>query len=91
MGDDGQLAAHLRHDVFQGLLPLGHALVDALAGGAAHIQALYSLVQQELRQGPDRRGADLAVLVIAGVKGGEDTLVFGKVFHVVTPSHKFSP
>ena len=37
VGDDGHLAAHLGHHILQCYLPLGHALIDALAGGAAHI------------------------------------------------------
>ncbi len=46
MGDDGQLASGLGHDVLQHHLALFHTLIDALAGGAAHIQALDALANQ---------------------------------------------
>ena len=61
-------------------------------GGAAHIEALDALIQEIPRQIPDRLGAHLSILVIAGVKSGENTLIFGQVFHNVSFSllnHKF--
>ena len=46
VGNDGELTAHLGHHVFQHQLALGYGLVNALSGGAAHIQALHTLAQQ---------------------------------------------
>ncbi len=85
MGDDGQLAAHLGHYMFQGFLPLGHALVDALAGGAAYVQALNAFIQQIFGQCPDGGSVHAAAFIIAGVKSGENALVFRKISHFITP------
>ena len=81
MGDDGHLAAHLGHDVLQNDLPLGHALVDALAGGAAHIQALDALFQQIFGQSAGAGGADGAVVLVAGVERREHALVLFDIRH----------
>ena len=90
VGDDGQLAAHLGHDVLQHHLALGHALVDALAGGAAHIHALDALGDQVAGQGLDALGGDRAVRCVAGVESRNNTAVFGNVFHTNTPFNNVS-
>ena len=69
------------HHVFQHQLSLGYALVDALAGGAAHIQPLHPLVRQIADKGAHPLRGDGAGLVIAGVKRGDDALVLGEIFH----------
>jgi hypothetical protein len=46
VGDDGQLSAHLVQTASSTVFALLHALVDALAGGAAHIQALHALLSR---------------------------------------------
>ena len=81
MGDDGEPALGRLHHVLQHQLPLGDALVDALAGGAAHVHALDALLDQERRELADRRGADLPVPVIAGVKRGKYALILLNVLH----------
>ena len=81
MGNDGHLPAHLGHDVLQRQLPLLYALIDTLPGGATHIQALDSLVQQMLCQSADSLGADLSLPVIASIERGENPLIFCKIFH----------
>ena len=50
MGDDGQLALGLGHQVLENQLALGDGLVDALAGIC--IQILFCI---ELYRSPDRR------------------------------------
>ena len=81
MGDDGQLALGLSHDVLQDQLPLFLALIDALTGGAANVQALYSLLDKPAGQLPDSLRADVAFLVVAGVERRDDALEFGNVSH----------
>ena len=81
VGDDGHFAAHLGHHVLQDGLALFNALVDALAGGAAHIQALHALVQQVLGKGPGTGGADGTVILVAGIERRENALVFLDVRH----------
>lgn len=51
-GDDNHLALSLGHHVLQHHLALLHALIDALAGGTAHIQAVYALANQVAGQAP---------------------------------------
>ena len=52
VGDDNHLALSLGHHVLQHHLALLHALIDALAGGTAHIQAVYALANQVAGQAP---------------------------------------
>ena len=63
------------------LLALIGVLVDALAGGAAHIHALDALGDQVAGEGFDALHGDIAVLVIAGIERGDNALILGKVFH----------
>ena len=86
MSNDGDLALGLAHHGFQNGLALVHMLVDALAGGAAHIHALDALGDQVAGEGLDALHRDVALCVIAGVKGREHTLIFGDIFHVSNPS-----
>ncbi len=86
MSNDGDLALGLAHHGFQNGLALVHMLVDALAGGAAHIHALDALGDQVAGEGLDALHRDVALSVIAGVKGREHTLIFGDIFHVSNPS-----
>ena len=51
------------------------------AGGAAHIHALDALGDQVAGEGLDALHRDVALSVIAGVKGREHTLIFGDIFH----------
>jgi len=81
MGDDGQLALGFAHHGFQNGLALIHMLVDALAGGAAYIHALDALGDQMAGEGLDALGRNIALCVVAGVKGGDDTLILCNVFH----------
>lgn len=85
MGNDRQLALGLCHHIFQHQLALLLAVVDALTGGAAHIQALHTLVDKPAGQFPDTGGIDGTVCVIASVKRGKNALILGKVFHVTSP------
>ena len=52
VGDDNHLALGLGHHVLQHHLALLHALIDTLAGGTAHIQAVYALANQVAGQAP---------------------------------------
>ena len=81
MGDDGQLALGLSHNILQDHLPFFLALVDALAGGTANVQPLHSLLDKPAGQLPDSLGADVAFLVVAGVERRDDALEFGNVSH----------
>ena len=76
MGDDDDAAFGYSHHVLQQQLALGNRLIDAFTGGAAHIQAHNSLADQILRQRPDPLGGNVSLLVVAGVEGGENPLVF---------------
>ena len=82
VGDDCQLALGFRHDVLQHDLALFLALVDALAGGAANVQALDALVDEPAGQRPDALGVNLALGVITGIKRGNNALVFCNVLHI---------
>src|SRR5699024_11618888 len=75
VGDDDHLALGLGHDVLQHHLALLHALVDALAGGAAHVQTVDALADQVAGQAPHPLRGDVPLVVITGIKGGNDTAV----------------
>ena len=68
MGDDGTLAAHLLHHGLQRAHPFFFFQIDALPGGAAHVQALHALVHQIAGQTARARLADGSLIVVAGVK-----------------------
>ena len=86
VGDDGDLASGLGHHILQDQLALLHALVDALAGGAAHIQALHALADQIAGELPHLGGADGAQIVIACVECRDDALIFAEIAHKsITP------
>ena len=85
VGDDSQLALGFRHDVFQHHLALFLALVDALAGAAADVQAFDALLNEPAGQGADRLGIDLAFRVIAGVESRDDAFVLFDVSHLNYP------
>ena len=87
VGNDGQLALGNFHDVLQQQLPLGNGLVNALAGGTAHVQALNTLIDVILGQLPDSLGGDIALFIIASVERRNNTGVFGQIFHF---SYSFS-
>ena len=82
VGDHGQLALGLAHHSLQGLLALFLALVNALAGGTANVYALNALLDEVAGQLFGALNADVAFVVIAGVKRGNNALVLGNVFHV---------
>ena len=86
VGDHGQLALGFAHHGLQNGLALLDVLVDALAGGAAHIHALDALGDQVTGQRLDPLHRNVALCVIAGVKGRDDTLIFFDIFHVSSPS-----
>ena len=88
MCNDGQLALGFAHHGFQNGLALIHVLVDALAGGTAYIHALDAFGDQMAGKGLDALGRNIALCVVAGVKGGDDTLIFFDIFHVPNPSLK---
>ena len=88
MRNDGQLALGFAHHGFQNGLALIHVLVDALAGGTAYIHALDAFGDQMAGKGLDALGRNIALCVVAGVKGGDDTLIFFDIFHVPNPSLK---
>ena len=82
VGNDGQLAFGLRHDVLQHHLALFLALVDALAGGAAHIDALHAFFDEPPGQCPDGLRIDAALGIVAGIERRENTLIFRNVLHI---------
>ena len=86
VGDHGQLALGLAHHGLQNGLALVDVLVDALAGGAADVNALDALGDQVAGQCLDPLHRNVALCVIAGVKGRDDTLIFFDIFHVSSPS-----
>ena len=86
MGNHGQLALGFAHHGLQNGLAFIDVLVDALAGGAAHIHALDALGDQVAGQRLDPLHRNVALCVIAGVKGRDDTLIFFDIFHVSSPS-----
>ena len=88
VGNDDHLALGLGHHVLQYHLALSHALVDALTGGAAHIQTVDTLANQVAGQGADLVGRNVAGLIIAGVKGRNHALVFFQIAHFNIPSLK---
>ena len=53
----------------------GHGLVDALAGAAANIQTLNTLVDEPLGQSLGALDGNSAVVVIAGVQSGDNAFV----------------
>ena len=77
MGNDGDLAFGLAHDSFQQLLALIGVLVDALTGGAAHIDALDALGDQVAGQGFRALRGNIALCIIAGIERGDYAAVFG--------------
>ena len=81
VGDDGQLALALGHDVLQDQLTLGHGLVDALAGGAADVDALDTLLDEPTGQLADGLGIDAALGIVAGIEGRNNALILFQVFH----------
>ena len=88
VGNDGDLALGLSHNVLQNHLTLFLALVDALTGGTAHIQALNALADEIPGQVPDSLGADIAFFVIASIEGGNNTLKFCSI-HIITPKCRY--
>ena len=81
MVDDGELALGHSHHILDDDLPLGDALVNALAGGAVDVHTLDALVHKILSQSPDALGADIALLVVAGVKCGDNASVLVQIAH----------
>jgi hypothetical protein len=81
MGNHGDLALGFAHHGLQDLLALIGVLVDALTGRTADIHALDALGDQVAGEGLDALHRDVALCVIAGVKGREHTLIFGDIFH----------
>ena len=90
VGDDGDLALSLAHDGFEDGFALVRVLVDALAGGAADVNALDALGDQVAGQSLDALGGDRAVRCVAGVESRNNTAVFGNVFHTNTPFNNVS-
>ena len=83
MGDDGELAPHLGHHILQDDLPLLDGLVDALAGGAADVEALDPLAQQVPGKGAGAFGGNIACIIIACVERRDDTQIFFEL-HVIS-------
>ena len=81
MRNDGDLALRLAHDGLENGFALIGVLVDALAGGAADIDALDALGDQVAGQRLDALDRDRAVRCIAGIKCGDNAAVFIDVFH----------
>lgn len=79
MGDNGALALDLRHHGIQNLHALLLFQIDALAGGTAHIQATDALVYKVTSQFARALHAHAAVVLIAGVKRGNNALIFFQV------------
>ena len=75
--DDGQFAFGFTHDGFQHGLALIDVLIDALTGGAAHIDALDALGDQVAGQGFRALRGNIALCIIAGIERGDDAAVFG--------------
>ncbi len=76
MRDDRQFTARLRHHIFEDSFSLFHTLVDTLAGGTAHIKALYALPDEIPGQRADAFRADLPIVIIAGIECRNNALVF---------------
>ena len=85
VGDDGELALGLGHDVLENQLALFLGLVDALAGGAANVQALDALLHEPAGQSADSIGVDATLGIVAGIEGGDNTLVFLDISHIFSP------
>ena len=66
--NDGTLAAYLLHHSLQRAHPFFFFQIDALPGGAAHVQALHALVHQIAGQTARARLVDGSLIVVAGVK-----------------------
>ena len=84
VGNNGDLALGLAHDGLQHGLALIRVLVDALAGGAADVNALDALGDQVAGQCLDALGGDRAVRCVAGVEGRNNAAIFVDVFHIQT-------
>ena len=82
MSDHRKAPPCLCHYVFQNRLPLADALVDALARRAADINAFYALFGQMARQCAHPFGADLPCLIITGIEGRNNPLVFLHIIHL---------
>ena len=76
-----KLPGRLLNDGFQKQLALRSRLVDAFAGRAADIQCLYAFVDQMPCQLPRAVRADAAVLFIAGIKRGYNSVIFFSSVH----------
>ena len=76
MRNDGALALHFFHHGFQN----GHALflfqIDALAGGAANIEALDALIDQITGKFLGAFNAYAAVILVAGIKRRDNAAIF---------------
>ena len=66
------------------ILPFGYALVDALAGGTAHIDALDAFGDQVAGQRLDPFHRNGTLRIIAGVECRDHAAVFVDIFHVDT-------
>ena len=88
VGDDRDASFGGGHHVLQQQLALRDGLVDALSRGAADVQALDPLADQVLGEGAHPFGGDGALVVIAGVKGREDPLVFTEIHHSFLLPHR---
>ena len=81
MGDHRETSLSGLHHVLQHQLALRHALINALARGAAHINALHALFNQKTGQLLNALGADIAFFIVTRVKRRNHTLIFCYVSH----------
>ena len=80
---DCDTSGGLGDDSLQQRLALFHRMIDALAGGAADIQAVHAFSDEIFREGTRPVGRYLAGVVVACIEGRENPLVFFQVscFH----------
>ena len=82
MRDHRQLAGRCFHYIFQYDLTVFHALIDTFPGRTVDIDALHAFSDKVFRQRPHSLRADIAFPVIAGIKCGNDSLIFIETFHI---------
>ena len=88
LGNHRQLALGFGHDVLQNHLAFFLALVNALTGGAANVNALDALLDKIPGQRPNAFGTDVAFAVIAGVESRNNALILFCVGHKKLPQNK---
>jgi hypothetical protein len=79
VGDHRDLTLGFGHDGFEQILALLHVLINALARRTANVQTVDALLDQIGGKGAGALDADVALLVLAGVECGENTLILTEI------------